>query len=153
MSGSLALATLQLPVPTPDGQLTLGGVTAPGHVWADYLVRCLERCGDVPEAIAGRVRCRAHLDALFRGAGVVRCWPTGSKAAGMNVAAIRDGARLCVRLGDTTSAVLLDHGTYWQGPLMQWRCDSLFGPVAELAAPMTRFSAKGEQAKLLQEKA
>jgi hypothetical protein len=50
-----------------------------------------------------------------------------------------------VRLSDSITAALVDHGVYWQGLAMQWREDSLFGVVAEVAVPMVRMSARGVQ--------
>ncbi len=137
---------------TPDGRVRLGNLELDAHAARDLAARLWELAGDAPADVAGRLRCRSHLDQLFRGAAVVRCWPTGSKAAGVNLPAVRDGGRLVVRLSDTSTAVLLAHGTYWQGPRMQWRADSLFGPVAELATPMERFSCRSVQALQIQEK-
>ncbi len=144
---------LLLPVTlTDDGLYTIGAVTAPAHAWRDALAAAWAVMGNTPADVAGRLRCRAHLDRDFAGASVVRCWPTGSKAAGANLPAVRDGKRLLVRVGDSTAAVLLDHGVYWQGPVMQYRDDSLFGVVAEVLTPMVRMSAKGVQALQLQER-
>ena len=148
---SPALASFALTL-TPDGEVQIGGVTMPCHAARDLAARLWELAGDAPTDVAGRLRCRAHLDQLFRGASVVRCWPTGSKAAGANLPAIRAGSRVVVRLSDTSTATLLNHGTYCQGPRMQWRDDSLFGPVAELASPIERFSCRGTQALALTER-
>ena len=152
MTSPLALATLQLPVPTPDGQLTLGGVTAPGHVWADYLVRCLERCGDVPEAVAARVRVREHLDRVFALATPVHVRDMQTGATG-RFPAIRDGRRVVVRLGDTRGAVLLDEGERHRGFAVAWRLDDLHGIVSETARPFARYSCASESVKQLREKA
>ena len=147
------MTSLLLPIAiNPDGTYTLGQVTAPAHAWLDALAAAWAVMGNTPADVAGRLRCRAHLDAVFRGASVVRCWPTGSKAAGANLPAIRAGWRVVVRLSDTSTATLLNHGTYCQGPRMQWRDDSLFGPVAELASPMERFSCRATQALALTER-
>lgn len=146
--------TLLLPAHVlPNGHVQLGGVEVPAWMARDALARAWEVCGEVPAEVAGRVRCREHLDRVFERATPIRCWPTGSKAHGANLPAIREGSRLLVRVGDSVAAVLLDHGTYWQGPVMQYREDSLFGVVAEVLTPMVRMSAKGEQALLLRERA
>lgn len=123
------MTSLLLPVTlTDDGLYTIGHVTAPAHAWLDALAAAWVVMGNTPADVAGRLRCRAHLDQLFRGAAVVRCWPTGSKAAGANLPAIRAGSRVVVRLSDTSTAVLLNHGgAYWQGFRMQFRDDSLAG--------------------------
>lgn len=142
---SLALSTW-LPTLDPEtGLVTIGAIEAPAEQWRDMLARAWEVCGEVPTEVSGRVRCREHLDAMFQGAGVVRCWPTGSKQLGVNLPAVWDGRRCTVRLGDTSVAVLLDHGTYHQGPMCQYREDSIFGCVAEMVSPMVRFSARGTQ--------
>jgi len=143
MTSPLALATLQLPTPTPDGQLTLGGVKAPGHVWADYLVRCLERCGDVPEAVAARVRVREHLDRVFSNATPVHVRSMQDGATG-RFPAIRDGRRVVVRLGDSVTATLLDEGERARGFACQWRDDPIFGCVSEVMRPFARYSCSVE---------
>lgn len=142
---SLALANFLPTLDPATGLVTIGGITAPPHHWRDILTRAWEVCGGMPEEVEGRIRCRAHLDHLYRDAGKVRCWPTGSKQLGANLPAIYDGRRCCVRVSDTAVAVLLDHGTYHQGLMMAYRDDPLFGPVAEVARPMVRFSARGTQ--------
>lgn len=135
----------------PNGHIQLGGVEMPVWMAKDALARVWEMCGDVPADVAGRIRCREVLDRDFARATPIRCWPTGSKARGANLPAIRDGNRLLVRVGDTQTAVLLDHGTYWQGPVMQLRDDSLFGVVSEVLTPLVRMSAKAEQALQIRE--
>lgn len=144
LSNSIALLAF-LPVAHDDGTVTIANINAPAAYWRDFLARAWEVCGGMPADVEGRLRCRAHLDALYRDAGKVRCWPTGSKQLGANLPAIYDGRRCCVRIGDTAVAVLLDHGVYHQGLMMSYRDDPLFGPVAEIAAPMVRFSARGSQ--------
>jgi hypothetical protein len=149
---NLALANFALTL-TPDGEVQIGGVTMPCHAARDLAARLWELAGDAPADVQGRLRCRAHLDRDFANAGKVRCWPTGSKAAGANLPAVREGSRLVVRLSDSSIAVLLNHGSaYWTGFRMQLRDDSLAGPVAELAMPMERFSCRGVQALQIQEK-
>lgn len=151
MSSSLALTSWPIAA-LPTGEVQIGSLTLPAHAARDLATRIYEAAGDVPHEVAGRVRCREHLDAEFRGAASVRCWPTGSKHAGASLPALRVGARLTVRTGDTTTAVLFEHGKYWNGFLCQWIDCPIYGPTFNMVAPFVRFSATGVQALLVREK-
>lgn len=149
---TLALAGWAI-APNPDGSITIGTATMPASHAADLATRILQACGDTSAAQLGRVRCREHLDAMFEGAGRVRVWITHSKDRGWVRSAIFDGRRCVVRIGDTTTAVLLRDEAFCRGFVCGWRDDALAGPVAELAMPMVRMSARWGAVKSLRGKA
>lgn len=141
--------TLLLPATLlPNGHIQLGGAEAPAWKVKDALARVWEMCGDVPADVAGRIRCREHLDTLFAHASVVDVRDMQTRATG-RFPAIRDGRRLVVRLGDSVTATLLDEGERHRGFAQQWRADPLFGPVAELMEPLGRYSAASHQVNRL----
>lgn len=145
--------TLLLPAHVlPNGHVQLGGVEVPAWMARDALARAWEVCGEVPAEVAGRVRCRAHLDTLFARASVVDVRDMQTGMVG-RFPAIREGRRLVVRLGDSVTATLLDEGERHRGFAQQWRDDPLFGPVAELMEPLGRYSAASVQVRQLQERA
>lgn len=151
--GAALTPTLLLPATMlPNGHIQLGGVEMPVWMAKDALARVWEMCGDVPADVAGRIRCREHLDRVFSAASVVDVRDMQTGVVG-RFPAIRDGRRLVVRLGDSVTATLLDEGERWRGFGVQHRDDPIFGVVGEVMRPFVRFSARGDVAKLIREKA
>lgn len=147
---SLALTSFQI-ASLPTGEVQIGALTLPGHAARDLAVRIMEAAGDVPAEVAGRIRCREHLDRLFAHIQLINVRDMASGAVG-RFPAYRDGRRLCVRLGDSVTATLLNEGERWRGFAVQHRDDPLFGVVGEVAMPMARYSADGERARQLRGK-
>lgn len=140
-----------LVVPHDDGTISIGAASMPAFAARDLAVRILEACGNVPEEVAGRIRCRQHLDALFAGAEVIDVRDMQTRAIG-RFPALRDGRRLVVRLGDSVTATLLEEGERFRGFAVQHRDDAIFGVVGEVMRPFVRFSAAANQARQIREK-
>lgn len=145
--------TLLLPARLlPNNHIQLGDVEVPVWMAKDALARVWELCGDAPAEVAGRIRCRQHLDALFAGAEVIDVRDMQTRAVG-RFPALRDGRRLVVRLGDSVTAILLEEGDRFRGFAVQHRDDAIFGVVGEVMRPFVRFSAAANQARQIRERA
>ncbi len=144
---NLALSAFAI-VPHDDGSVSIGNVTLDKHAAIDVATRIFEAAQHASADITGRVKCRTHLDRMFHHARIinVRDMATGYTAA---VPAVASGDRILIRLADTTSATLLHEGDRCRGFAVAWRHDPLFGPVAELANPMRRYSCSTPSTKRL----
>lgn len=134
---TLALSTWQIAA-LPTGEIQIGNVTVPRFLAADIHGRIGDALAEA--GTADRQTVRAHVDRLFASATVRKVrWMLAGTYARCPVV-ILDANHAWVRLADLTTAFLLRDGKYARGFAAQWRLDSVFGPVHELAPGFARVS-------------